>query len=246
MSLPPEARLFALVPAAGVGERMGGSLPKQYLTLRGRTLAEHTLARLLSLGRIEKVLVMVADADPWWPELPPARNPRVETLTGGASRAESVFNGLRHLADRAGENDWVLVHDMARPCVRLSDIETLLQESGPAGGILGLPATDTIKQAEGQDIVATIDRERIWRALTPQLFPLGLLHRSMSEALAAGESITDEASAVEQRGLRPRLVPGRADNIKVTLPDDLALAEFYLARQEEAGWHLWADGEHER
>lgn len=241
MALPPEARLFALVPAAGTGERMGAALPKQYLSLRGRTLAEHTMARLLSLARIDAVVVAVAEADPWWPALAPARDPRVRTVTGGASRAESVLNGLACLLPEAREQDWVLVHDMARPCVRLSDIENLLAAAGPGGAILALPSTDTIKQAEGDEISTTLDRTCIWRALTPQLFPLGLLHRCLREALASGGRVTDEASAVEAAGHRPRLVTGRSDNIKVTLPEDLPLAEFHLERQEEESWRLWTE-----
>lgn len=243
MSLPPEARLFALVPAAGVGARMGAALPKQYLSLQGRTLAEHTMERLLALGRIERVLVAVAAHDPWWPELPPARHARVETLAGGASRAESVLRGLEQLATQADKEDWVLVHDMARPCVRLSDMDRLLAETGPNGAILGLPATDTMKRAQGGEIAATLDRETLWRALTPQLFPLGVLHEALASALAAGQTITDEASAMEWRGYRPRLVAGRADNIKVTLPDDLPLAAFLLGQQEEQGWRFAADNE---
>lgn len=240
MSLPPDARLFAVVPAAGSGERMGAGLPKQYLSLRGRTLAEHTLSRLLALGRIERVLVATSPGDVWWSGLPQARHPRVETVTGGDSRARSVMNALERLAQYAADTDWVLVHDMARPCVRLSDIENLLRETGPDGAILALPCTDTIKQAQGDVIAATLERSAIWRALTPQLFPLGLLRDALAGALATGCDITDEASALEQAGRRPRLVTGSADNIKVTLPDDLALAAFYLSRQQEASW---AEGE---
>lgn len=236
MTLPNNARLFALVPAAGAGRRMGGELPKQYLTLRGRTLAEQTLARLLALGRIERVVVAVAADDPYWPSLPPARHHRVTTVTGGASRAASVLAGLDAVAEEAGDSDWVLVHDMARPCVRLSDIEKLLHATGSEGALLARPSTDTLKQAGDDGAVdATLDRQRIWRALTPQLFPLGLLRDSLRRALAEGAVVTDEASAVEHGGGRPLLVAGHADNIKVTLPGDLALADFHLARQEEEG-----------
>jgi 2-C-methyl-D-erythritol 4-phosphate cytidylyltransferase len=239
MPLPAEARVFAVVPAAGVGARMGAGLPKQYLSLAGRTLAEHTLGRLLSIARIEKVLVAVAEGDPWWPSLPLAGHARIDSVTGGSSRAESVLNALLALSAHASEDDWVLVHDMARPCLRPSDVDNLFQAAGPQGAILALPATDTIKRAEDDCIAATLPRETVWRALTPQLFPLGLLREAMQQAISAGVAVTDEASAVEHLGYRPTLVTGRGDNLKVTQPDDLALAAFYLARQQEEGeqWH---------
>jgi 2-C-methyl-D-erythritol 4-phosphate cytidylyltransferase len=228
------SRLFALVPAAGAGRRMGADLPKQYLTLHGRTLTEHTLTRLLALPRIERMVVAVAEDDPWWPSLAVSRHERVETATGGASRAESVLAGLDALSARAADEDRVLVHDMARPCVRPSDIETLLQADSADGALLALASTDTLKEAGADHAVsATLDRTRVWRALTPQLFPLGLLRRALREALAAGVEVTDEASAVERLGARPRLVPGHADNLKVTRPGDLALAEFLLTQQAE-------------
>ncbi len=237
MPIPADAKLFAVVPAAGTGQRMAAALPKQYLTLRGSTLAEQTLTRLLALARIQRIAVPVAASDPWWPELALSRHPRVLNCTGGASRAESVVAGLQALLGQAGARpgDWVLVHDMARPCVRLSDVERLVQASTDAGAILALPVTDTVKRADGhQQIEATLDRSQVWRALTPQLFPLGALLEALQHGLASHPGqITDEASAMELAGKRPLLVAGRADNIKVTLPDDLALADWYLARQEQ-------------
>lgn len=241
MTHPGEARVHALVPAAGAGRRMGAALPKQYLSLRGRTLAEHTMARLLSLASIDRVVVAVAADDPWWPTLPPVSHRRVETVTGGDTRAESVRCGLEALLGVAGEHDWVLVHDMARPCVRLSDMERLLASAGEHGALLARPLTDTLKEADDQGFVlGTPDRRRIWRALTPQLFPVTALHRALVEALEAGAAITDEASAMERAGWRPRLVTGRADNIKVTEPADLPLAGFHLQQQEEEGLQ-WQD-----
>lgn len=237
MPIPADARLFAVVPGAGSGERMAAGLPKQYLTLRGSTLAEQTLARLLALGRIERIAVPVADNDPWWPELKVASHARILGCTGGASRALSVVAGLEALKSGAGarDTDWVLVHDMARPCIRLSDIERLLHACGSNGAILALPVTDTIKHADAeQQIEITLDRSRIWRALTPQLFAIGPLLDALQAGLSrAPAQITDEASAMEMAGVHPLLVAGRSDNIKVTLPDDLPLADFYLARQEQ-------------
>ncbi len=232
--------LFAVVPAAGVGARMGAGLPKQYLTLQGRTLAEHTLGRLLAFAPIEAVVVAVAVDDPWWRELPPARHARVATVTGGASRARSVLAGVAAVLERAPAAR-VLVHDMARPLVRLSDIQALIDHPDPPGqgdgAILALPVTDTIKQADGDTrIRATLDRTRIWRALTPQLFDARRLHDALRAALHhQPEAITDEASALEAVGARPALIAGHADNIKITVPEDLALARFYLRAQEEEG-----------
>ena len=232
MTLPRDSRLFALVPGAGVGARMNAPLPKQYLTLQGRTLAEHTLGRLLALPRIEQVMVAIAEDDPWWPALPVASRPRVATVTGGESRAHSVLNGLDALLEKATADDWVLVHDMARPCVRPSDIERLIDSSDASGAILALPVSDTLKRAEDQRISATVPRESIWRALTPQLFPIGALRDAIAKALADNVTVTDEASAMEYIGWQPLLVQGQADNIKVTLAEDLALADFFLQRQK--------------
>lgn len=238
MAFPANARLFALVPAAGIGERMGAGLPKQYLSLQGQTLAEHTLSRLLAFARIQRVVVAVAPGDAWWPQLGVSRHRRVVSTDGGDSRAASVLNGLRCLLDEAGADasDWVMVHDMARPCVRLSDLERLLADTGDDGALLAAPVNDTVKQANAAGASeTTLDRTHIWRALTPQLFPIGRLQAALEQGLAAGAAITDEASAMELCGARPVLVAGRADNIKVTLPEDLALARFYLGRQEEEG-----------
>ncbi|WP_111656147.1 2-C-methyl-D-erythritol 4-phosphate cytidylyltransferase [Isoalcanivorax indicus] len=233
--LPADARVFALVPAAGSGTRMAAALPKQYLSLDGRTLAEHTVNRLLACARIERVMVAVAADDPWWSALPVARQRRVSTTIGGAERADSVLRGVQALADWARDDDWVLVHDMARPCLRVSDIHRLLDACGEQGAILASPVTDTVKQADAEGrISATLPRSCIWRALTPQLFPLGALREALQAALANGLQVTDEASAMEARGWQPVLVLGRADNIKVTVPEDLALAAFYLAQQEDA------------
>ena len=235
LSLPPP--LFAVVPAAGVGARMGAGLPKQYLTLQGRTLAEHTLGRLLAFAPLQAVVVAVADGDPWWPELAVAGHPRVTSVTGGDSRARSVLAGVAAVLERAPDAS-VLVHDMARPLVRLSDIQALLDHDDRGdGAILARPVTDTIKQADADTrIRATLDRSLIWRALTPQLFDARRLHDALLSALRDDpEAITDEASALEAAGARPALVAGHADNIKITVPEDLALARFYLRAQEEEG-----------
>lgn len=241
MTLPANSKLFALVPAAGIGERMGAGMPKQYLTLQGKTLAEHTMGRLLSFARIQKVVVAIASSDPWWPQLNVSRHKRVLATEGGDSRARSVLNGLKALLDDGGADaaDWVLVHDMARPCLRLSDLEKLISETQAEGALLALPVSDTIKQSNDDDCAeATLNRDHVWRALTPQLFCIGDLVKAIESGLASGLNITDESSAMEALGKTPKLVAGQSDNIKITHPDDLALARFYLARQEEEGL-LW-------
>ncbi|MDF1630142.1 MAG: 2-C-methyl-D-erythritol 4-phosphate cytidylyltransferase [Alcanivoracaceae bacterium] len=235
MPLPADARLYALVPAAGSGERMAASLPKQYLTLRGSTVAEHTLSRLLSFAPIEQIVVATSASDLWWPQLGIAHSKRIRSVLGGETRAHSVLNGLMALKESASERDWVLVHDMARPCVRLSDIETLIRECANEGAILAAPISDTVKRAGNGSILATVPRQQLWRALTPQLFPIYPLFDALQSALAANAEITDEASAMERAGVQPRLVAGHPDNIKITVPADLPLAAFYLDRQTQEG-----------
>lgn len=235
MPLPVDARLFAVVPAGGTGSRMGAALPKQYMTVHGRTVAEHTLGKLLSFAPIETVVVATARDDLWWPQLAVAHHARVKSALGGESRAASVLACLQALDGIASDSDWVLVHDMARPCVRLTDIETLIKTCDQQGAILALPVTDTIKQATQQHIASTLHRDNIWRALTPQLFPLGALRDALLAAISSGADVTDEASAMEAQGWKPLLVQGHADNIKLTLSADLSLVRFYLQQQEDEG-----------
>lgn len=233
MPLPADARLHALIPAAGSGQRMASSLPKQYLSLAGSTVAEQTLSRLLPFQQLSQFVVVTAASDLWWPQLDLAHDQRIRSVVGGETRAQSVLSGLAALKESAGEQDWVLVHDMARPCVRLADIEKLIAECGPEGAILATPITDTVKRATASEqILATVPRQQLWRALTPQLFPLNALFDALQSALAAGVEITDEASAMERVGVQPKLVLGHTDNIKITLSADLPLAAFYLQQQQ--------------
>ncbi len=233
MSAAP--RYWALMVAAGRGTRMGAACAKQYLPLAGRPLIEYSLEQLLALPELAGLCLVLAGDDERGRALPQVANAKVRIVTGGAERADSVLAGLQALMAVADADDWVLVHDAARPCVRLEDI-ALLQAAvaeDDAGGILAVPVTDTLKQVgpDGVHIAATPDRSRLWRALTPQLFRLGELVRALQQALAAGAPITDEASALEWAGGAPRLVAGHSDNIKVTRPEDLPLAELYLRLQ---------------
>ena len=232
---------MALIPAAGSGARMASEAPKQYLRLAGMPMLYHSV-RCLAVEPIETVFVVLAPGDAEfarqdWGEF----DGRVEPLyCGGATRRDSVYNGLVAAMDAVEAEDWVLVHDAARPCLPRADLDRLIAEvSGDAvGGLLALPVADTVKRARDGGarhsggelrVEATEDRSLLWLAQTPQMFRAGLLVDALRAA--AGE-VTDEASAVEQLGLQPRLVKGSHQNIKVTYPEDRAVAEAILARRE--------------
>ena len=224
-------KLFALIPAAGSGSRMGGELPKQYLTLAGRPLLYRALESLCRHAAIERVFVVLAPGDTHFAKLD--LQPLVDKVTplycGGEARAASVFNGLLAVSDEVDDDDWVLVHDAVRPCLPNEALERLVTElrSEPSGGLLALPVVDTLKRADENDcVVRTEPRDHLWQAQTPQMFRYRLLIealRAIDPALA-----TDEARAVEQLGLKPKLVRGDARNLKVTYPHDLVLAELIL------------------
>ena len=227
---------WAVIPAAGAGRRMGGPIPKQYLQLQGRTVLDHAIGRLLSVGRIRGVRVALSSQDEHWQESRFAADARVVRVAGGVERCHSVRNALHDLATGpAAATDWVLVHDAARPCVRPEDIERLMDrlDGHPVGGLLASPIHDTVKQVdEGNRVRATLPRESLWRAFTPQMFRIGVLLDALEQALSAGRLVTDEAGAMELAGLAPLLVEGSPDNIKITRPGDLALAGFLLRQQE--------------
>lgn len=220
--------LTAIVPAAGIGSRMGADCPKQYLQLAGQTILEHTLGALLSHPAIARVIVALAPHDRWFDALPVATDPRVLRVEGGAERAFSVLNALY-----VAEGEWVLVHDAARPCLTHGDLDRLIATAIQCGGaILGSRVRDTMKRSDAMgNILGTVDREQLWHALTPQMFPARTLLRALEEGLALGATITDEASAMERAGFTVRMVEGRADNIKVTRPEDLSLAGLFLSQQ---------------
>lgn len=222
--------VIAVVPAAGIGSRMQTECPKQYLHIGDKTILEHAVASLIAHPRVGQVIVALSPNDTYFSSLPLATHPRVTVVTGGKQRADSVLAGLQ----AAGDAEWVLVHDAARPCLHRDDLNNLLAitASSKVGGILAAPVRDTMKRGEpGKELIAhTVDREDLWHALTPQLFPLELLRSCLLRALDEGATITDEASALEYCGFHPELISARADNIKVTRPEDLALAAFYLTR----------------
>lgn len=225
MNIPDLPPFWAVIPAAGVGSRMRADRPKQYLPLAGKSILEHTLDCFLDHPRLKGVVVSLAADDPYWPELACARDPRIHRAPGGRERADSVFNALQSLGELGAEpTDWVLVHDAARPNLARSDLDNLLMTLAhdPVGGLLAVPARDTLKRADADGRVSqTVDRSVIWQAYTPQMFRLEPLRCALADAQDAGATITDESSAMEWAGLSPRLIEGRGDNLKVTRPEDL-------------------------
>ena len=225
---------WALVPAAGSGRRFGAEIPKQYLQAAGKPLIEHALDALLSHPDIEGVVVALAADDPQWPGWATLHGKPVLTCVGGGERADSVLAALRALPADLAADVIVLVHDAARPNLRGEDISRLHDAAlaHADGAILAAPVRDTLKRADcDANIAMTEPRDGIWRALTPQAFRRDVLIRALEAARADGIVVTDDAQAVERLGLHPRLVEGREDNLKVTTPADLQLAEFLLTRQ---------------
>jgi 2-C-methyl-D-erythritol 4-phosphate cytidylyltransferase/2-C-methyl-D-erythritol 2,4-cyclodiphosphate synthase len=241
-------RVWAIVPAAGRGARFTGSAPglgaKQYAPLLGATVLEWSLRALLAEPRVRAVVVALAANDAHWPSVAAKlQSPKLRTTIGGVNRQDSVTNGLDALAAEAAADDWVLVHDAARPCLNATDLGALLDAVGagtarPAGAavsvgaVLAAPIVDTVKRELG-DHVATVDRQGLWRALTPQVFAFAELRHALKEATLAGIAVTDEAQAVERMGLRPTLVQGSPFNVKVTLPEDLIVAARVLKMTED-------------
>ena len=257
-------RVWAIVPAAGRGTRFSSAAdapPKQYSPLMGATVLQWSLRALLAEPRVHAVVVAVAPDDAHWAAMAAKLNhPKVHTATGGASRQETVANGLEFLAERAAADDWVLVHDAARPCLKSADLGALLDAVGAedtagaassVGAVLAVPIVDTVKR-ELAEHVATVDRRGLWRALTPQIFVFAVLRHALKEAALAGVPVTDEAQAVERMGLRPVLVQGSPFNVKVTGVPDLELAGSILKMTEVTPMrvgqgfdvHAFGEGDH--
>jgi len=229
-------KVFAIVPAAGQGTRMGDAVPKQYIPIAGKPMMFHSLEALAAVARIDRICVVLSPGDRHWERHDWSGLAKVEPVfAGGEHRAQTVTNGLEHLGARIAKDDWVLVHDAARPCVRTELVEQFLDEIGddPVGGLLAMPLADTLKRGdEGLRVAATVARQNLWRAQTPQMFRHDLLARG----LAARPDATDESQAVESIGYSsPRLIHGQNTNIKVTFAEDLYLAEMILRRQGRVG-----------
>lgn len=232
-----KADIWAVVPAAGAGARMQAGLPKQYLPLLGRPIILHTLERLCGYSNVSGVLVGIAADDRHWPALTlPKYETFLGTFTGGIARARTVLKGLAALAAYAREDDWVMVHDAVRPCVRRADLDKLIAAAfvSPDGALLATPVADTVKRsgADGR-VQETVARAGLWRALTPQMFRFKPLRDALDAAIARGEDVTDESAAMERMGAHPLLVEGHTDNIKITRASDLALAELFLKQQAQ-------------
>lgn len=231
---PSSLPLWIVVPAAGVGRRMGAEVPKQYLDLCGKPIIVHAIERLAALPGVQGIMVAVSQEDRYWRQTRPTLEVPLWTTGGGVERCDSVLNALQDLGQYAADEDWVLVHDAARPCVRREDVECLIDSlrDDTVGGLLARPVSDTMKRAgANRRVVRTEDREGLWHALTPQMFRLGLLRHALEQAIEYESPVTDEASAMELAGHQPLLVEGHADNIKITRPEDLSLAAYYLQQQ---------------
>ncbi len=238
-------RYWLVMPAAGSGSRFDAHAPKQYAPLEGRTVIEWALAPFLADARCAHIIVALARADTGWEQVAARLDARGSILTavgGGAQRSQSVRLALAGLEERAGADDWVLVHDAARPCLGAAELERLLGELGahPVGGLLAIPATDTLKRAHrgsgtGAGVAQTVDRSGLWRALTPQMFRYRRLCTALDQAHAAGRFPSDEAQALEWLGEQPVLIEGAATNLKITTGADLVLAAAVLrARHAQA------------
>ena len=223
-----ERKHWAIVPAAGLGTRMQAEQPKQYLPLLGRTILEHSLDAMLNCGLFESVVVPLSESDSWWSNTVFATHPDIVQVIGGAERAASVLNALLALQDQAQADDWIWVHDAARPCLSQDEITALhaALTQTPHGLVLALPIADSVKRSDASGKNAqNVDRTGLWRALTPQVFPYRLLLDALTHCRQQGITPTDEASAVEAFGYMADLATGSADNIKITVPTDLMKAE---------------------
>jgi len=233
-------RYYLVIPAAGSGRRFASAQPKQYAALGSSTVIEHALAVFEADADCAGIIVALAANDAAWPAIAGRRSRLIETAEGGEQRAHSVRNALRALATRVRDDDWIMVHDAARPCFTAAELALLKRElaAHPVGGLLAIPLADTLKRAlepasQVTHVDVTVDRDGLWRAATPQVFRFGVLLRALESALSSGRMPTDEAQAIEWTGQRPRLVAGRADNIKVTTAEDLVLAGAILGTRTE-------------
>lgn len=228
-------RFIVIVPAAGVGKRMLADCPKQYLQIDGETILALTVNRLLSHQKIGKIIIALSDDDSYFSQTALVDHPDITRVSGGKERVDSVLSGLQVVDDTLFP--WVLVHDAARPCVSHYDIDQLIEQclSKNTGGLLAAPVVDTIKQSKNITselyVTATIDRSQLWHGLTPQMYKTSELKQAIEQAQDKGLLITDESSAIELAGLSSLLVPASRENIKITRPEDLALAAFYLKQQ---------------
>ncbi len=225
-------RYWVVIPAAGVGTRFGADRPKQYISINNKTILEHTIDCFIERSDIAGIVVAISANDDYWPELAIASDSRITIAPGGEERFHSVRNALQVVAEVADSDDWVMVHDAARPCLQQSAIDRLMSEleDHAVGGILGVPCRDTMKRVNKHaEIVQTVEREHLWHAQTPQMFRLKTLILALDKVIDQKLQVTDEAMAIELQGLLPKIVEGHHENIKITHKDDLKHAETYLS-----------------
>ena len=229
--MPKSNKYWVVIPAAGIGKRMGSDIPKQYVSVRGKTVIEHTIDNFISRKEIQNICISISESDNYWSTLPISKNKKIITTVGGNERYESVYNGLRALQDKANDDDWVLVHDAVRPCLKKSIIDRLITDisSHDVGGILALPCFETMKRVNNnKQVEETINREIIWRAQTPQIFKYKKLLLAIEKAINENILITDEAMAMELSNYKPIVIMGDEKNIKITHKDDLKHLELFL------------------
>ncbi len=226
--------LWVIIPAAGSGQRFGESVAKQYIMLGDKTILEHSMSPFLRNNAVTHIMVALSEEDSTFKQLPVAKHSKVQTVIGGQSRSESVFNALTALKHKANPQDWILVHDGARPCLHDEDlnalITTLMDEK--VGGILAMPVADTLKFAQNNMIEKTVSRAHLWHALTPQMFRYQVLLNALSDCLDNQIEITDEASAIEQAGYHPKMVKAQYPNPKLTHPSDRQLIALLLQQYQ--------------
>lgn len=225
-----------MITAAGVGLRMDSDIPKQYLTINDKTILDYSIKLFLDTTFVRQVVVILSSDDKWFNKSRYAKHPRVVTAIGGSKRVESVLNGLQFLSKISQPNDWVLVHDAVRPCLHPCDLQNLVNalEQDPIGGILAQPISDTLKKAsQEQSIEQTICRNQMWAALTPQMFRIGALIEAIKSGIDKNLDLTDDASAFEAMGIKPKLIACRHPNLKITWPSDLMIAEAILQKRKK-------------
>ena len=231
--MPKSNKNWEVIPAAGIGKRMGSDIPKQYVSVRGKTVIEHTIDNFISRKEIQNICISISESDNYWSTLPISKNKKIITTVGGNERYESVYNGLRALQDKANDDDWVLVHDAVRPCLKKSIIDRLITDisSHDVGGILALPCFETMKRVNNSnEVEETINRETIWRAQTPQVFKYQKLLLAIEKVINENIFITDEAMAMELSNHKPIVILGDENNIKITHKTDLKYLELFLEK----------------
>lgn len=229
-------KFWVIIPNAGIGERFKAGIPKQYVRIFDKTVLEYSVEIFLRQPWIEKIIIPLAPDDTYFQQLPLANHPKIKTLLGGAIRSDTVIRAMAELKAYANQHDWVLVHDAVRPCLHPADLQTLVKtlKADLCGGILASPMQDTIKHVEANVISHTVDRALLWRALTPQMFRFAILEEALQTCLRLGKNVTDDACAVEEMGLKPRIVTAEHPNPKLTYAYDFSFISMLIEQKQES------------